>query len=101
MTRRTYVFRDGEMYEKGTEPGAPRDASPQAPAVLPDLPDFVSPIDQSVVKGRAGMRDHCARHNVVPTADLKGLPHQRPVQPVDRVALRETIKRTMIQKGLL
>ena len=42
--------------------------------ILPDLPDFVSPIDGKHYSGRAGMRDHCSRHNVVPVADLKGLP---------------------------
>lgn len=41
---------------------------------LPDMPDFVSPIDGKLYSGRAGMREHCARHDVVPNADLKGLP---------------------------
>ena len=41
---------------------------------LPDLPDFTSPIDGKRYSGRAGMREHCRRHDVVPTADLKGLP---------------------------
>jgi hypothetical protein len=42
--------------------------------IMPDLPDFVSPIDQKRYSGRTGMREHCAIHNVVPVADLKGLP---------------------------
>ena len=42
--------------------------------IIPDLPDFVSPIDGKMYSGRAGMRDHCARHNVIPNAELKGLP---------------------------
>jgi len=41
---------------------------------LPDLPDFTSPIDGKRYSGRAGMREHNSRHDVVPTADLKGLP---------------------------
>ena len=48
--------------------------------IMPDLPDFVSPIDGKVYHGRTGMRDHCARHDVVPTADLKGLPTKLPVE---------------------
>jgi hypothetical protein len=44
------------------------------PAILPDLPDFVSPIDGKSYSGRAGLREHCIRHDVVPNADLKGLP---------------------------
>jgi hypothetical protein len=47
--------------------------------VMSDLPDFVSPIDGRVYHGRTGMRDHNARHDVVPTADLKGLPTKIPV----------------------
>jgi hypothetical protein len=42
--------------------------------VMPDLPDFVSPIDQKLYSGRAGMREHNKRHDVVPNEDLKGLP---------------------------
>lgn len=44
------------------------------PTILPDLPDFVSPIDGKAYSGRAGLREHCVRHNVVPNAELKGLP---------------------------
>lgn len=42
--------------------------------IAPDLPDFRSPIDGRMYSGRAGLREHCAKHNVVPTADLAGLP---------------------------
>lgn len=44
------------------------------PTIMGDLEPFVSPIDGTVVAGRAALREHCLRHNVVPTADLKGLP---------------------------
>lgn len=43
--------------------------------ILPDLPDFVSSVDGKTYSGRAGMREHNARHNVVPVEDLKGLPY--------------------------
>lgn len=101
MPRKTYVFRDGEVYEKGTEPGASAQVSSQAPTILPDLPDFVSPIDQTVVRGRAGMRDHCARHNVVPTADLAGLPPARSYTEYkpDRAAVKDAINRAIQMKG--
>jgi hypothetical protein len=48
--------------------------------IAPDLPDFQSPIDGKWYSGRAGMREHCAKHNVVPTADLAGLPPKRTFQ---------------------
>jgi hypothetical protein len=44
-------------------------------AILPDLPDFVSPVDGKRYSGRAGLREHCLRNNVVPNAELKGLPY--------------------------
>jgi hypothetical protein len=34
---------------------------------------FVSPIDGAVIEGRAAMREHCLRHDVVPNQELKGL----------------------------
>ena len=43
-------------------------------AFVGDLPDFVSPIDGKLYSGRAGLREHNKRHDVVPNADLKGLP---------------------------
>jgi hypothetical protein len=71
VTRRSYVQIDGVLYEKGTEPVSTVEG---APAILPDLADFVSPIDGRAYSGRRGLREHCARHDVVPNADLKGLP---------------------------
>lgn len=99
MTRKSYVQIEGVLYVKGTEPVD--SSTRRGPAVMGDLPDFISPIDGSVVHGRAGMRDHCARHNVVPTSDLKGLPFKQAVQDYvpDRASIRESIKRAMIEKG--
>lgn len=103
MTRRSYVQIDGVLYEKGTEPH--RSSSRQGPTVMPDLPDFVSPIDGRLYSGRRGLRDHCDRHNVVPNADLKGLPtltassDQRRPEDVrrDKTARKEQIIRLVNQ----
>ncbi len=40
--------------------------------IMPDLPDFVSTVDGSVIHGRAGLREHNRRHNVTNPADFKG-----------------------------
>jgi len=70
----------------------------KGPAILPDLPTFRSPIDGSIVSGRAGMRDHCARHDVVPTADLAGLPFKRTYQPsAPSAEYREATRRTIAE----
>jgi hypothetical protein len=73
MPRYTLVFpADGsEPYIKGSRVAAQNSG---APMIHGDLPDFVSPIDGKTYSGRTGLRDHCARHDVVPNDDLKGLP---------------------------
>src|SRR5262245_2305215 len=70
------------------------------PYIVPDIPDFVSVIDGSIVRGRAGVREHCLKHDVVPTAELKGLPFKQAVDPwvhtpADRASIREEIARNM------
>ena len=71
--RETWVYPSdgGAPYLKGTS-HAP--VIPRGPTIMGDLPDFISPIDGKAYSGRTGLRDHCARHNVIPNAELKGLP---------------------------
>jgi hypothetical protein len=103
MTRRSYVQINGVLYEKGTEPH--QTGTVRGPSIMPDLPDFVSPIDGKQYSGRRGLRDHCDRHNVVPNADLKGLPvltvnsDQRHPEDVrrDKMARKEQIVRLVNQ----
>jgi hypothetical protein len=99
MPRKTFIQIDGVLYDK-SEPLPPEAAAKlpsgqRFPSIFPDLPDFVSPIDGKTYSGRAGLRDHCARHNVVPTADLKGLPVRSMNQQLtpDRAGIREAIRR--------
>ena len=72
--RETWVFPGGGQppYLKGTQPDTL--PIPRGITILPDLPDFVSPIDNKTYSGRAGLREHCKIHDVVPNADLRGLP---------------------------
>lgn len=37
--------------------------------IMPDIPDFVSPIDGRVIHGRKGLREHNKEHNVTNAAD--------------------------------
>jgi hypothetical protein len=66
-----YPSDGGEPYLKGSRHET---TVPSGVQILPDLPDFVSPIDGKLYSGRAGLREHCRRHDVVPNAELKGLP---------------------------
>jgi len=72
--RETWIFpSDGSpAYKRGEEPE--RAPSKSYPAFIPDMPDFVSPVDGKLYSGRAGMREHNKRNNVVLNLDLKGLP---------------------------
>lgn len=95
MARRRWVQINGELVEVGTDFVAePRVGVPH---VIPDLPDFVSPIDGKVYSGKKGMREHCQIHNVVPTSELKGLPPRTMNQQIapDRAAIREAIRRQL------
>jgi hypothetical protein len=79
MARTSWIQIGGKLYDKATL----SQQEPNAPAVRGDMDSFVSPIDGSVVSGRAAFRDHCRRHNVVPTADLAGLPPKSAVQTAE------------------
>lgn len=46
-----------------------RQMVPDSAMIMPDIPDFVSPIDQQVVHGRRGLREHNNRHQVTNAAD--------------------------------
>lgn len=63
--------------------------------VIPDLPPFRSPIDGTMVSGRRAMREHCARYNVVPTADLAGLPLKPFNNPTFTPEYREQTRRAI------
>lgn len=100
MPRETWVYPEkGEPYLKGDGPPNPS----RGPMIMGDLPDFVSPIDQRAYSGRAGLREHCAVHNVVPTADLAGLPIrttgvQETRSPGEIKRDAETRRRVVIEK---
>lgn len=97
MARCSWVQINGRLYERGVDI-FPDDyeGGRGTHTVMGDLPDFVSPIDGSVVRGRAGLREHCKKHHVVPTAELKGLPpkpaqYSGPPSEAYRQQTRQTI----------
>lgn len=75
MTRQSWVYpsNGSEPYLKGSRPET--EAVRSGVVFMPDLPDFVSPVDGKYYSGRAGMREHNKRNDVVPVDDLKGLPY--------------------------
>jgi len=94
MARMRWIQIDGKLIPADEVTNAAD--TKRSPTILADLPDFKSPIDGSIVRGRAGMRDHCARHNVVPTAELAGLPMKRVYQPTEPTReQREATKRVI------
>lgn len=95
---KAYEWQDGALVWVRADLRAPDEPRGHSAAILGDLPDFVSPIDGTIVKGRSGLRDHCARHDVVPTAELSGLPPKPAVMPYQvSQREREATIRTMHQ----
>lgn len=105
MSRKGWVYcDDGRVIEKGTPEHHEYLAKRNSGIFfVPDDESFVSPIDKKVYSGRAGMREHNAKHNVVNNRDLKGLPtlttHRPP--PPDTEARRQAIIETMHRKGYM
>lgn len=93
MARQSFIQIGGKLYDKSQPHPELDGGSRRTATVMGDLPDFVSPIDGTVVSGRAGLREHCKKHDVVPTADLKGLPTTRPQYTPDRAAINEIIRK--------
>lgn len=103
-----YVFgKDKKLYPEGQVPEEigllyeRHGHGSTGPAIHMDIPDFVSPIDGTVIKGRRGLRDHCRQHDVVLTADLRGLPIRQAAEEYkpDRAAIREELKKQIYQRG--
>lgn len=95
MARKSYIQIGGKLYDKADLQGIENAAGVGAPAIIADTPPFVSPIDGSVVDGRAALREHCRRHDVVPTAELKGLPPKPMVNNNFDPKYREETRRTI------
>lgn len=105
MSRKGWIYTaDGTVIEKGSQEHMDYLwGKSSGVAFIPDEGDFVSPIDQKVYSGRAGMREHNRRHDVVNNRDLQGLPPlttHRPPQ-INRAELREAVIQAARQKGLL
>ena len=96
MARKSYIQINGKLYDKAELSQQQNAQGVAAPAVMADIPDFVSPIDGKVVSGRAALREHCKRHDVVPTADLAGLPPKPFIMPTSE-AYREETRRTIAE----
>lgn len=92
MARRRWIQIDGVLREVGVDI-FPEDIEVRSAAVRGDYAPFKSPIDGTVVEGRRQFREHCLKHDVVPTSDLKGLPPKQmntEYKP-DRAAIKRTI----------
>ena len=70
---KAYEWQDGELVWVRPDLQAPAEQGGISTAIFGDNIRFVSPIDGTVVDGRAAMREHCRRHDVIPNQDLAGL----------------------------
>ena len=95
MARKSYIQIGGKLYDKADLQGIECASGVGAPSIIADTAAFVSPIDGSVVDGRAALREHCRRHDVVPTEELKGLPPKPFVNTNFDPKYREETRRTI------
>ncbi len=111
MGRLSYIGRDADDKALWVETGSPahiaylNGITPKRSNFIGDEGDFVSPIDGKVYSGKAGMREHCARHDVVNNRDLVGLQvgisGKRESSLSERRELRNQIIETARRKGYL
>ena len=66
--KKTYVFcpKRQKMVEKGTEQ---RELGPKSAEIMPDIEQFVSPIDGSVITSRSQRNRHMKQHGVTHSSD--------------------------------
>jgi hypothetical protein len=60
MTRKTYVYRNGELVEK-----YPQMEHSDAPMVMPDIQPYQSMIDGSMITSRSKHREHLRDNNCI------------------------------------
>ena len=112
--RQSYIGRDENDKAIWVETGSPEHLAYLAGITaersnfIPDEGSFISPIDGKEYSGRAGMREHCARHNVINNRDLVGLPigvdPKRALAPRstrERQEMRQAIYQSALRKGYL
>lgn len=109
--RRSWIYTpDGRTIEKGTpeHDSYLGEQAGDAPLVFSDEGVFISPIDGLAYSGKAGMREHNRRHDVVNNRDLAGLPvgidpkrAQAPPTTRQREELRQAIVDSARRKGYL
>jgi hypothetical protein len=100
--RKGWIYKeDGTVIEKGT--GYQMERRSDGTMFVADLPEFKSPIDGKMYSGRAGLREHNRRHNVINNEELKGLPQAtvNTAPKIDRAAIREQIIRSARANGIL
>ena len=65
--------------------------------VMPDIEDFVSPVDGTVVSGRAQRREHCEEHDMVDVGNDPAVLRPRPMP--EPSGMMESMKRAWAELG--
>lgn len=109
--RKRFIYEGGKCVQEiqngqvvWTDPDYDSSPVSSSATILGDIPDFISPVDGTLVSGRAALREHNKRNDVVNTADLAGLPMKPLVGEYkpsadERQATRNTIAEILNSKG--
>ena len=77
MARKTYVFRNGEMVEKGSI----QDPGPSGPMVMPDIQPYFSQVTGTMINSRSVHREMIREHKLVEIGNETKYLKPKPVAP--------------------
>lgn len=83
MTRKTFVWIDGQMYEKGQEPQS------ELPYIMGDIPGYISPTTGLWVEGRRARAEDLKRSGCRPWEGMKAERQEAERQKQYQVAAQE------------
>lgn len=92
MSRESFVFRNGELIPKHLAGPHPRAASREF-QVMPDIAEFRSPVDGSVISSRSHLRHHNRAHGVAQIGNDRLERRFTPAPPVEPDILRAIAER--------
>ena len=87
MPRESFVFRDGELIPKHLA-GPHPSLSMRDHGIMPDIQEFRSPVDGSLISSRSHLRHHNRAHGVTQVGNDMGQRRPEPMPPVEPDIIR-------------
>jgi len=85
--RKTYIYVNGELVEKGSK----KHYDSLGPMVMPDIAPYKSMIDGSMITSRSVHRDHLRQHNCIEVGNEKMESRPPPPKDTRREVMRQQL----------